>query len=388
MRHISQIKPRFSYFLLGLTHFLIFFMAQGARAESRFRVCNQTTREVTYADALEDPASGITTTGWYRLAAGNCSSWSSVTSPTLYVAGHTQALAWNGTHLLCVDHDSPTGFSLTHADTISCDGTGQSRYGFQKIELTLGDNTFTFKEGEASRIGYTLTVCNRSSETVNFALGVETSDGTYSDGWYSIESDKCRVMEERGKFEIAYINGNSPGDLLEWNGPKTLCVSWNKPFFLSNIDPTTCNDGDSKLRGFLTIPLTGGVGHYDFFASEATKHSVGLNLCNSTPMDLYAAYVVQDTLSANGLISNGWIHIRSNECVLASAVMAGPVYLYAEDADGFEVWDGTDLQACIHDYNAFTIPLADTVACTNPGQSRHGFQRWDVGPGANVYTFK
>lgn len=386
MLHFSWIQsPRH---FLRLCTLIILPLSSIAQAESRVRICNQTTRDVTYADAMEDPQNGVTSMGWYRLSAGNCGSWITTGSPNLYVTGHTNALDWSGPNQLCVDRENPSGFKFAHADSIACDGSGQTRYGFEKIALTAGDNTFTFRETSARRIGYTLNVCNRSSETVTLALGVEAADGTYSDGWYSIESDKCRIFEETGKFDFAYLNANSPGNLLEWSGPTPLCVSWNKAFYFANTATSSCDDGDSKLRGFVKIPLTGGSGNYNIVGTEAVKNNIGINLCNSTNTDIYAALVTQDSLAANGMTANGWKHIRPSECILAGAVSVGPVYLYAEDDDGFDVWNGSDLQACMHDYNAFTIPNADTVDCNNPGQSRHGFMRWEVSAGANVYTFK
>lgn len=386
MRYLSYHQAA-----IGMLRFyllLILPLATTALAESRVRICNQTSREVTYADAFEDQQNGVSSMGWYRLSSGSCGSWVSTSSTNLYVSGSTAALEWRGPNQLCVEYDSPAGFLLNHADTIACDGNNQRRFGFEKMALLEGDNTFTFREAAANRIGYTLNVCNRSEESINLALGVEAADGTYSDGWYSLERNKCRVFEETGKFEFAYINANSSGNLVEWTGPTPLCVSWNKPFYFANTATSSCNDGDSKLRGFIKIPLTSGSGSYNFVTADAVKNSVGINLCNNTDFDIYAAYVAQDSIPANGLTANGWSHIRPNECVLAGAVPAGPVYLYAEDDDGFEVWDGNDLQACLNEYNAFMIPAADTVACTNPGQSRRGFRRWDVSAGANVYKFE
>ena len=103
---------------------------------------------------------------------------------------------------------------------------GQGHEGFQKSALTNGDNTFYLNDSSATHIGYTLNVCNRTDETINLALGVEVAEGIYSDGWYAVDSEKCRVFEETGKFEVAYINANTAENLQEWMGTTPLCVSW------------------------------------------------------------------------------------------------------------------------------------------------------------------
>lgn len=353
------------------------------------KACNQSGSGVWVGFGYHVDRTGKwVTTGWWWIDPNECTEPVSLRADVreIYVYANTQGddVEWLGTKPLCVEMTGP--FEYDDAENRHC----ATKRLFKKYGPDASGNlTVNLQADEPVRVAYHFTLCNKTDDHLNVALGnsPETGQGVSADGWYGIEPGQCVTYIRRGKSDYAYFYAQAPARRLVWYGNVALCTRYHEKFELTGADAAGCQDGDSERLPFVKATLAKGVGSYDLTAEGAHAFKSALSLCNGYKEAIYPAVAHLDDVWVNGLVARGFWVLHPGECKLVDAVSTKQVYLYAETDSGDKAWGGSDLQGCVR-YEGFTFPRVDRHACNGKGERRVGFFLWNVSEGANVYKFE
>lgn len=128
----------------------------------------------------------------------------------------------------------------------------------------------------AARAEYS--VCNKTSYTLNAAIGYADGERLTTRGWWRLRSGQCKiVLPDQVKPASYFIYAESipghRGAKRAWSGETPLCVENNGFFTLRN--PDVCRDDPTRQRSFLEVKVTAAAnGKFQSDFAEATVFSV------------------------------------------------------------------------------------------------------------------
>lgn len=130
--------------------------------------------------------------------------------------------------------------------------------------------------GGAARAEYSL--CNKTSYTLNAAIGYVDGERLATRGWWRLRSGQCKiVLQDQTKAGKYFVYAESipghRGPLRSWSGETPLCVENGGFFNLRNQE--VCRDDPARQRSFFDQEVTqaaNGKWQTDFV--EATVYSV------------------------------------------------------------------------------------------------------------------
>lgn len=100
-----------------------------------------------------------------------------------------------------------------------------------------------------------LTVCNRVSEPVKVALGVEEGDGWRSRGWWHIAPGECRALLDTDlKLLEYYLRAEPEEPGTGWGGDFPFCID-GKDFEIGG--DTDCEARGHRTAGFFLLSTDG-----------------------------------------------------------------------------------------------------------------------------------
>lgn len=105
--------------------------------------------------------------------------------------------------------------------------------------LTFGG--FTFADTSAAHADFR--VCNATQELVGVAIGYRAQTGWITEGWWHVESNKCKTLIEgplASRYYYLYAEDALRGG--RWDGPVNMCVA-EREFKVTGVN-------DCFARGF------------------------------------------------------------------------------------------------------------------------------------------
>ena len=145
-----------------------------------------------------------------------------------------------------------------------------------RYSIFLAALGFALVCGGAARAEYSL--CNKTSYTLNAAIGYVDGERLATRGWWRLRSGQCKIaLQDQTRPGLYFVYAESiaghRGPLRSWSGETPLCVENGGFFTLRNQE--ICRDDPARQRNFFDQQVTqasNGKWQTDFV--EATVYSV------------------------------------------------------------------------------------------------------------------
>lgn len=94
-----------------------------------------------------------------------------------------------------------------------------------------------------------LTFCNKTTVPMNIAITYQEDSVTYTQGWYSLIPNQCKLLPNTITGRYVYVRGEESYGPRRWEGPIKYCVS-DQAFKYVFYHPC---DSPDNLRGFQSV---------------------------------------------------------------------------------------------------------------------------------------
>jgi uncharacterized membrane protein len=228
-----------------------------------------------------------------------------------------------------------------------------------------------------------LSLCNETDQKIYAAVAYEPEPGAavMSRGWWTMNAQTCSDIELPLVTDRILLYASSEGNLKDWQGQVELCVDVNDKFDFNGAQIMECNSGNLAKRNFRELSLrqlseASGGSHptYAFKASDATRLSEVVRICNDSSDPVYLAFSQKDSQAATMIVA-GWFKILAGGC---HETMRSPdsneLYVYASNERGNKRWKG-DVPLCTNSYDGFLFTEASSMGCQSNNERRQLFKK-------------
>lgn len=236
-----------------------------------------------------------------------------------------------------------------------------------------------------------LNLCNETDQKIYTAIAYEPEAGMplMSRGWWTINSKTCSNIELPIATDRVLLYAASEGNLKDWQGQVELCVDANDKFDFNGAQSMACDAGNLAKRRFRELSLSqlgeasgGGQPTYTFKASDATRLSDAIRICNDSSDSVYLAFSQKSSQAADMAVA-GWFMVLAGGChETMKAPNSDELYLYASNERGNKRWKG-DVPLCTNSYDGFLFTEPKSMACQANNERRQLFKKISMNQGGD-----
>jgi len=268
--------------------------ARAAAHDVSFRICNQTSDAMQFVLAYHGIDSGndngLTTEGYWSLAAGKCSDpiTRKVVSDESFIWGSPDVrrpVEVRGDIPLCIGENMESaGFTLPNADTTPCNDLNQIRAYFRPLtSLAFTGGAYVINSADVSENSRAFNVCNDTGTRLHVAVGFTNSalsNDLISRGWETVYDGQCYLMATTDGSR-AYVRAYDDGGDYVLGGDQPLCT-WGggRYFTFSQATAGACSGQDEARLGFLAVDLTYPHMNLLILGRSRTRHTPTLRVAN------------------------------------------------------------------------------------------------------------
>ncbi len=228
-----------------------------------------------------------------------------------------------------------------------------------------------------------INLCNETDQKIYTAVAYEPDVGMplMSRGWWTINAQSCTGLELPIGSDKILLYASAEGNLKDWQGQVELCVDANDKFDFNGAQSMACDVGNLAKKRFrelslreLTAASESGQPTYTFKASDATRLSDAIRICNDSSDVVYLAYS-QKSSQAVDMALAGWFKVLAGGCYeTMKSSDADELYLFANNERGNKRWKG-DIPLCTNSYDGFLFTEASSMKCQANNERRQLFKK-------------
>jgi uncharacterized membrane protein len=202
------------------------------------------------------------------------------------------------------------------------------------------------------------TVCNQTSETLDYAYANWSGDSTTgwdANGWITLQADECHSLADLKGSRIYVHAFSEQGSFFE--GKVAICTG-KGDFQHSNAATIDCDQEEQSKTNFIDVPFDGEKTTFNF-SNEIRRKKV--LLCNETTKDVHSA-IAYDNEDGESVTARGWYPTKAGECSRNLVEAYGNIYLFSES--GPNKWNGSDEKVCVEGGSKFRFEDANQKICS------------------------